>query len=72
MRPMLRLDPPIPLQTPRGLAFAHIFVDEGAEGDDTWICFGEDGQIWRWPNYEVRCCVNITLGRPTPEKPEKT
>jgi hypothetical protein len=58
------------LNTPRGFAFAHFFCDEGAEGDDTWICFHEDGQIWRWPNYRVRACRNITLDRAFPEKPE--
>jgi len=64
----MRLDPPIPLNTPKGLAYAHIFCDEGAEGDDTWICFHEDGQIWRWPQWRVRACRNITLDREYPEK----
>lgn len=48
---------------------AHFFCDEGAEGDDTWICFHEDGQIWRWQQWCVRACSNVTLDRMNPEKP---
>ena len=67
---IVRLDPPIPLETPKGYALAHFLCDEGAEADDTWICFHDDGQIWRWPNYRVRACRNVTQDRCAPEKPQ--
>jgi hypothetical protein len=66
---ILRLDPPIPLETPRGQGYAHFLQDAGDERDMLWTVFHEDGQIWTWPNYEVRCCRNVTLSRPNPEKP---
>lgn len=66
---IIRLDPPIPLETPRGQAYAHFLQDAGDERDMLWTCFHEDGQIWTWPNYDVRACRNVTLGRISPEKP---
>lgn len=62
-----RLDPPIPLQTPRGYAYAHFLQDAGDERDMLWTVFCGDGQIWTFQNRDVRCCTNITLGRVSPE-----
>ena len=61
---MLQLDPPLPLSTPRGKALAHIVIDYGPEHNLLWVCFGEDGEIWTWPNPLVRAAQNITMGRP--------
>lgn len=60
---ILQLDPAIPLITPRGRAIAHLVIDYGIEADLMWVCFGDDGQIWTWPNPKVRADSNITLGR---------
>jgi hypothetical protein len=67
--PPQRLDPPIPLETPKGTALAHFLQDAGDERDMLWTCFHEDGQIWTWSNEDVRACRNVTLSRENPEKP---
>lgn len=60
---MIQLNPPIPLQTSRGPALAHILIDYGAEFDLIWVCFDADGQIWAWRNNDVRSQTNLTFGR---------
>ena len=64
---MLQLNPPIPLETPKGFALAHLVIDYGPEHDLIWVCFCEDGQIWAYANQLVRAVENITMFRPTPE-----
>jgi hypothetical protein len=66
---ILQLNPPIPLNTPRGPALAHILIDYGPEHNLMWVCFGDDdGQCWTWPNNKVRAQKNISLGRNTENK----
>lgn len=67
---MLQLDPPLPLETPKGPGLAHLVIDYGAEAHLIWVT-GDDatGQIWCWPNNRVRLAKNITMNRPSPEKP---
>ncbi len=65
---LVRIDPPIPLQTPRGLAYAHFLDDCGDERDAMWVCFCGDGQIWWFPNPQVRACRNFSLGRTATEE----
>jgi hypothetical protein len=65
---LTRIDPAIPLRTPRGKAFAHFVDDCGDEREAMWVCFGQDGQIWWWPNSQVRACPNFSLGRDRPEE----
>ena len=61
---MLRLDPPLPLDTPKGKALAHILIDYGVEYDLLWVCFQDDTrECWTWPNKEVKIQSNISLGR---------
>lgn len=61
---LLQLDPPIPLDTPKGSALAHILIDYGPEHDLMWVCFNDaDGQCWTWPNTKVRGVKNISIGR---------
>jgi hypothetical protein len=58
-----RIDPPLPLDTPRGKAFAHFLLDYGTEHNLMWICFlREDGACWTFPNPEVRLAKNDTMG----------
>jgi hypothetical protein len=68
---ILRLEPAIPLNTPKGYALAHFLQDMGDERDLVWICFHEDGQIWSWSNEDVRACKNMTLARTKPELPKR-
>lgn len=59
-----RIDPPLPLQTPKGKAMAHFLIDYGFEHDLYWVCFqDETGECWTWSNKDVRGQNNITAGR---------
>jgi len=66
---LLQLNPPIPLDTPRGSALAHVLIDYGTEHNLMWVCFGDDdGECWTWPNSKVRAQSNITMGRTNEKK----
>ena len=59
-----RLDPPMPIMTPKGRALAHFLIDYGPEHDLMWVCFQDDtGESWTWENAQIRARVNQTLGR---------
>ena len=58
-----QLNPPLPLDTPKGPALAHLVIDYGPEHNLLWVCFGHDGEIWTWDNTKVRASKNITMGR---------
>lgn len=63
---LTQLNPPLPLLTPKGKAWAHLVIDYGPEADLMWVCFqDDDGACWTWPNRDVRIQPNITLGRRT-------
>lgn len=60
---LLQLDPPIPLNTPKGGGFAHLVIDYGMESDLIWVVFlNETGECWSYRNSEVSLSPNITLG----------
>ena len=64
---LLQLNPPLPLTTPKGKAWAHLVIDYGPEADLMWCCFQDDtGECWTWSNRDVRIQANATLGRVTP------
>ena len=61
---MIRLDPPLPLDTPKGKAMAHFLIDYGVEHHLCWVCFqNETGECWTWSNKDVRLEANPTMGR---------
>lgn len=61
---MIRIDPPIPLKSPKGDCWAHFLIDMGPETDLQWVVFQDDsGECWTWQNREIRAQNNITLGR---------
>jgi hypothetical protein len=61
---LTQLNPPLPLLTPKGKAWAHLVIDYGPEADLLWICFqDQDGACWTWSNRDVRIQANATLGR---------
>jgi len=63
---LTQLNPPLPLITPKGKAWAHIVIDYGQEHDLLWVCFqDETGECWTWGNRDVRMQENITMGRTT-------
>jgi hypothetical protein len=67
---MLQLNPPLPMNTPKGEGFAHFLIDYGPESDLYWTVFiTATGEIWTFSNKEVRASKNITLGRTAPSVP---
>ena len=59
-----RIDPPLPIVTPKGKALAHFLIDYGIEHDLIWVCFQNDtGECWSWKNKDIRAAENITMGR---------
>lgn len=61
---LLQLNPPIPIDTPKGKALAQVLIDYGAEHDLIWVCFQNDtGEVWCWNNKHVRAQNNITFDR---------
>ena len=64
MADIQRIDPPIPLMTPKGRAVAHWMIWSGPENDILWVCFqDETGECWTFENTEIRARLNRTLGR---------
>jgi hypothetical protein len=61
---MLQLNPPIPLETPKGAGLAWIMIDYGAEFNLMWVvAINETAEIWMFENPQVRAQKNITMGR---------
>ena len=59
---MLQLSPPLPVQTPKGKAWAHVLIDYGPEADLLWMCFqDETGECWTWANKDIRLQENMSL-----------
>lgn len=69
---MLQLDPPIPMETPKGRGSAHILLDYGTEYDLIWVVFiDETGECWCFRNPEIRLQKNLTFGRDKVSQPPK-
>jgi hypothetical protein len=61
---LLQLDPPLPVLTPKGSAWAHVLIDYGPEADLMRVCFQDaGGECWTWRNQDIRAQPNATLGR---------
>jgi len=59
-----QLNPPIPLNTPKGDGLAHFLIDYGPEYNLIWTVFIDvTGECWSFQNPEIRSIKNITLGR---------
>jgi hypothetical protein len=66
---MIRIDPPLPLETPKGKAMAHFLIDYGPEHHLLWVCFQDlTGECWTWANPEVRLQLNSSMLRTTYKK----
>jgi hypothetical protein len=62
-----QLNPPLPLETPKGPGLAHFVIDYGPESELLWVVFMHaDGACWTVPNPEVRMTFNWTMGRRKP------
>ncbi len=61
---IIQLNPPVPIETPKGSAQAMFLIDYSIEHNLMWVCFiDETGECWTFQNPEIRACKNITLGR---------
>lgn len=66
---MTQLNPPIPLDTPKGPAYAHFAIDYGQEHYLLFVCFINDtGECWIYPNRDVRLQKNTSMGIRQPAK----
>lgn len=69
---ILQLNPTLPLTTPKGKALAHFLIDNGDEHHLLWVCIqDETGEIWAWPNTDVRARDNPTMGRNIEKKSDE-
>ena len=60
-----QLNPPLPVVTPKGKAWAHLVIDYGPEADLIWVCFqDETRECWSFRNSDIRIQPNETIGRP--------
>lgn len=61
---ILQLNPPIPVETPKGPGMAHLVIDYGIEHNLFWVVFLDaTGECWTYANPEIRAQKNVTLGR---------
>lgn len=66
---ILQLNPPLPLESPKGKATAYAIIDYGMEHFLLFVCFiDETGEQWTFRNDQIRMQGNQTM-RPT--KPQK-
>ncbi len=65
---MMQLNPPLPVDTPKGAGYAHLVIDYSQEHYVLFVCFlNETGECWVYPNRDVRIQANLTMGvRPNP------
>jgi hypothetical protein len=62
-----QLNPPLPLDTPKGPGLAHFVIDYGPEANLLWVVFmDKDGACWTVPNPDVRMHFNWSMGRRKP------
>lgn len=62
-----QLQPPIPLKTPKGKAWAVALIDYGPQWDLQWVTFIHNtGECWTFRNSEIRQESNYTFNLPEP------
>lgn len=65
----LQLNPPLWLETVKGVGLAHFVTWSSIEHSMYWTVFLESGEIWNVPNEEVRAPKNWTGERRAPKLP---
>jgi len=71
---LTQLQTPLPLNTPKGKAWAVAIIDYGPHWDLLWVTFVHDsGECWTFNNSEIRQEKNYTFGiynqSPIPQPP---
>ena len=70
---MLQLNPPIPVETPKGTGMAIVLLDYGPDYDLMWVTLtDETGECWTWRNQDIRGVKNVTVGRRAKEQRSPT
>ena len=60
---LTQLQTPLPLNTPKGKAWAVAIIDYGPHWDLLWVTFIHDsGECWTFHNREIRQEKNYTFG----------
>lgn len=60
---ILQLNPPLPLDTPKGLGWAHFVIDPSQDHHLQWVVFIKaTGQCWTFENPNARLQENPTMG----------
>lgn len=58
-----RCDPWIPLDTPKGPAYAVFVIDNGEAADLQWVCaIRASRECWTFRNPEIKFAKNVTMG----------
>jgi hypothetical protein len=61
---LTQLNPPLPMETPKGAGLAWFLIDYGPEHNLMWvIVIDETGEVWTYQNPQIRAQKNITMGR---------
>ena len=61
---IIQLNPPLPLETPKGKGIAHFLIDYGIENNLIFVCFqNETRECWCWESKDIKIEQNITLNR---------
>ena len=61
---LTQLNPPLPLDTPKGAGYAVAVIDYGLEHSLLWVvALNDTGEIWCVPNSDVRMQKNWSAGR---------
>ena len=65
-----QLNPPLPVDTPRGPAYAHMVIDYSQEHYLLFVCFLQSsGECWIYANRDVRLQCNVSMGVRMPPPP---
>ena len=60
---LIRINPAIPMISPKGPCLAHFLIDNGIETDICWVCFQDNtGECRTWSNKDIRAQKNVTAG----------
>ena len=61
---ILQLNPPLPINCPKGEGVCHFLIDRGPEHNLEWVIFiTATGECWTFENPAIRAVKNITMGR---------
>jgi hypothetical protein len=61
---MIRIDSPLPLETPKGKGLAYFVIDYGIDHDLLWVVFlNETRECWTFKNSQIKIVENFSIGR---------